>query len=241
MRTTTLPSMLEVLARNVNYRNRAARLYEVGKIYLPGGPGGLANEPRMLTLGAYGEDMDFFAVKGAVEALLKELRVKDVTFEAYGEDPSYHPGRCAAVRAGEDWLGVVGQIHPLTAAAYGVEEDLYCAELSFDTLLAHQGPGVEYAPLPRFPAAARDIAVVCREEITVGALEACIRRAGGKLLREAALFDIYRGRGVAAGSKSVAFSLTLRADDRSITAGEADEEVKTILAALETELGAVLR
>ena len=241
MRTTTLPSMLEVLARNVNYRNRAARLYEVGKIYLPGGPGGLANEPRMLTLGAYGEDMDFFAIKGAVEALLKELRVKDVTFEAYGEDPSYHPGRCAAVRAGEDWLGVVGQIHPLTAAAYGVEEDLYCAELSFDTLLAHQGPGVEYAPLPRFPAAARDIAVVCREEITVGALEACIRRAGGKLLREAALFDIYRGRGVAAGSKSVAFSLTLRADDRSITAGEADEEVKTILAALETELGAVLR
>ena len=241
MRTTTLPSMLEVLARNVNYRNRAARLYEVGKIYLPGGPGGLANEPRMLTLGAYGEDMDFFVVKGAVEALLKELRVKDVTFEAYGEDPSYHPGRCAAVRAGEDWLGVVGQIHPLTAAAYGVEEDLYCAELSFDTLLAHQGPGVEYAPLPRFPAAARDIAVVCREEITVGALEACIRRAGGKLLREAALFDIYRGRGVAAGSKSVAFSLTLRADDRSITAGEADEEVKTILAALETELGAVLR
>ena len=241
MRTTTLPSMLEVLARNVNYRNRAARLYEVGKIYLPGGPGGLANEPRMLTLGAYGEDMDFFAVKGAVEALLKELRVRDVTFEAYGEDPSYHPGRCAAVRAGEDWLGVVGQIHPLTAAAYGVEEDLYCAELSFDTLLAHQGPGVEYAPLPRFPAAARDIAVVCREEITVGALEACIRRAGGKLLREAALFDIYRGRGVAAGSKSVAFSLTLRADDRSITAGEADEEAKTILAALETELGAVLR
>ncbi len=241
MRTTTLPSMLEVLARNVNYRNRAARLYEVGKIYLPGGPGGLANEPRMLTLGAYGEDMDFFAIKGAVEALLKELRVRDVTFEAYGEDPSYHPGRCAAVRAGEDWLGVVGQIHPLTAAAYGVEEDLYCAELSFDTLLAHQGPGVEYAPLPRFPAAARDIAVVCREEITVGALEACIRRAGGKLLREAALFDIYRGRGVAAGSKSVAFSLTLRADDRSITAGEADEEVKTILAALETELGAVLR
>ena len=122
-----------------------------------------------------------------------------------------------------------------------MEEDLYCAELSFDTLLAHQGPGVEYAPLPRFPAAARDIAVVCREEITVGALEACIRRAGGKLLREAALFDIYRGRGVAAGSKSVAFSLTLRADDRSITAGEADEEGKTILAAQAAELGAVLR
>ena len=241
MRTTTLPSMLETLTRNFNNRNQNVKLYELGRIYLPGGDNGLARESKVLTLGAYGEEMDFFSLKGTVEALLRDIRCNEATYVTQSSNPSYHPGRCAAVRAGEDWLGVVGQIHPLTAAAYGVEEDLYCAELSFDTLLAHQGPGVEYAPLPRFPAAARDIAVVCREEITVGALEACIRRAGGKLLREAALFDIYRGRGVAAGSKSVAFSLTLRADDRSITAGEADEEVKTILAALETELGAVLR
>lgn len=96
-------------------------------------------------------------------------------------------------------------------------------------------------PLPKFPAAARDIAVVCREAVTVGALTDCIRRAGGKLLKDTALFDIYRGPGVAEGSKSVAFSLTLRSDERSITAAEADEEVKAILTALEKELGAVLR
>ena len=241
MRTTALPSMLETLQRNCNYRNKSARLYEIGKIYLPGGPDGLANEPKMVTLGAYGEDMDFFAMKGAVEALLREIRAQDVHFETCSSDPSYHPGRCAAVYAGGEQIGVIGQIHPLVARNYGADTDLYCAELSFDALLAAQGPGAEYVPLPRFPAVNRDIALVCREEVTVGALTACIRRAGGKLLRDTALFDVYRGTGIAAGSKSVAFSLTLRADDRSIVAAEADDEIKAILEALEKELGAVLR
>ncbi len=241
MRTTTLPSMLEILSRNYSYRNRSARLYEIGRIYLPGGPDGLANEPKMLTMGAYGEGFSFFTLKGAVEALLRDLRVADVRFTACQADPSYHPGRCAGVYAGEKLLGVMGQIHPSVAANYDVDCELYCAELSFDALLEVQGPGAEYAPLPRFPAVSRDIAVVCREEITAGALEACIRRSGGKLLRDIALFDIYRGSGVAEGSKSVAFSLTLRSDERSITAAEADGEIGEILAALEKELGATLR
>ena len=241
MRTTTLPSMLDILARNYSYRNKDVRLYEIGRVYLPGGPDGLANEPRMLTLGAYGEGYDFFTMKGAVESVLRDLRVAGAAFRACQDDPSYHPGRCAGVYAGEKLLGVMGQIHPAVAANYGVDCELYCAELSFEALLEAQGPGAEYHPLPRFPAVSRDIAVVCGEEVTVGALEACIRKAGGKLLRDVALFDIYRGQGVAEGSKSVAFSMTLRADDRSITASEADGEVKDILTALEQELGATLR
>ncbi len=241
MRTTTLPSMLDILARNYSYRSKDVRLYEIGRVYLPGGPDGLANEPRMLTLGAYGEGYDFFTMKGAVESILRDLRVADAGFRACQDDPSYHPGRCAGVYAGEKLLGVVGQIHPAVAANYDVDCELYCAELSFEALLEAQGPGAEYHPLPRFPAVSRDIAVVCGEEVTVGALEACIRKAGGRLLRDVALFDIYRGQGVAAGSKSVAFSMTLRADDRSITASEADGEVKDILTALEQELGATLR
>ena len=100
MRTTALPSMLETLQRNCNYRNKSARLYEIGKIYLPGGPDGLANEPKMVTLGAYGEGMDFFVMKGAVEALLREIRAQDVSFQPCSSDPSYHPGRCAVIRAG---------------------------------------------------------------------------------------------------------------------------------------------
>ena len=244
MRTTTLPSMLEILTRNWNYRNKSARLYEVGRIYLSGGEDGLANETKVLTLGAYGEDMDFYTMKGAIEAILKDIRAKDVHFEGPSgapSDASYHPGRCATVWSGSDCIGVFGQIHPLVARNYGVDGELYCAELSFDELMNAKGPDPLYAPLPRFPAVTRDIAVVCGRDVTVGALEKCITRAGGKLLREVSLFDIYQGQGIPEDKKSVAFNLVLRSDEGTITAAQADEEVRDILAALESELGAVLR
>ena len=244
MRTTTLPSMLEILTRNWNYRNKSARLYEVGRIYLSGGEDGLASETKVLTLGAYGEDMDFYTMKGAIEAILKDIRAKDVHFEGPSgapSDASYHPGRCATVWSGSDCIGVFGQIHPLVARNYGVDGELYCAELSFDELMNAKGPDPLYTPLPRFPAVTRDIAVVCGRDVTVGALEKCITRAGGKLLREVSLFDIYQGQGIPEDKKSVAFNLVLRSDEGTITAAQADEEVRDILAALESELGAVLR
>jgi len=241
MRTTTLPSMLEVLTRNYNYRNKAVKLYEIGRIYLPGGQDGLAVESKVLTLGAYGLGMDFYTMKGALEAILRDLRVRDVHFEPCTDNPSYHSGRCAYVYAGSDILGVFGQIHPLTSKNYGVDAEFYCAELSFDELLLAKGPTPAYTPLPKFPAVTRDIAVVCDERITVSELEGAIRRGAKGLLKEAVLFDIYRGKGVGEGKKSVAFNLTLRADDRSLTAAEADEDVKSILETLKTDLGAVLR
>ena len=242
MRTTVLPSMLEILTRNYNFRNKCAKLYEVGRIYLPGGADGLAVEKKVLSLGAYGEGMDFFALKGAVEAILGEIRAADVTFEAPQiPNPSYHPGRCAQVLVNGQEVGVFGQIHPLVAQNYGVDAEFYCAELDFDQLMCGKGPDPQYVPLPKFPAVTRDIAVVCGEAVTVGALEDCIRRGAKGLLKEVTLFDIYRGKGVAEGKKSVAFNLVLRADDRSLTAEEADADVKAILETLEKELGAVLR
>ena len=242
MRTTTLPSMLEVLARNYNNRNKSAWLYELGRIYLPGPEdGGLADEAKILTLGAYGNGMDFFTLKGAVEALMKGVRARDVHFEPCTEDASYHPGRCAYVYSGSDIVGVFGQVHPHAAKNFGVDGELYCAELSFDELLMAQGADPEYAPLPKFPAVTRDIAVVCGEAVTVGALEAAIRKGAKGLLKDVALFDIYRGKNIGEGKKSVAFNLTLRADDRSLTGEEADEDVKSILETLEKECGAVLR
>ncbi len=241
MRTTTLPSMLEVLGRNWNNRNRTAWLYELGRIYMPGGEDGLADEAQILTLGAYGDGMDFFAMKGAVEALMKGIRARDVRFEPCAEDPSYHPGRCAYVYSGTDIVGVFGQIHPLAAQNFGVDGELYCAELSFDELLHAQGPDPEYAPLPKYPPITRDIAVVCSEEVPVGALERAIRRGAKGLLKEVSLFDIYRGKNLGEGKKSVAFNLVLRSDDRSLTGEEADADVKSILEALEQDCGAVLR
>ena len=240
MRTTTLPSMLEILTRNYNFRNKSAKLYELGRVYFKRADG-LADEPKVLTLGAYGDGMDFFALKGAVEAVLKQLRIENVRFLADSENPSYHPGRCAKVFSGDRLLGGLGQVHPHVAGNYGVDAELYAAELRFDALYESKGAQPVYQPLPKFPAVTRDIAVVCDKAVTVGELEDAIRKGAKGLLKDVALFDIYTGVGIAPGKKSVAFNLTLRSDDRSLTAEEADADVKSILTALEQECGAVLR
>ncbi len=242
MRTTTLPSMLEILARNYNFRNKSIRLYELGRTYFSKNDGsGMADEPKVLSLGAYGGGMDFFSLKGAVEALLDGLRITGVRYESEKENPSYHPGRCAKVFSGETLLGVFGQIHPHVADNYGVECELYTAELHFDALFQCVNGKPLYRPLPKFPAVTRDIALLCGQDLSVGALEDCIRRGAKGLLRRVTLFDIYTGPGVPDGKKSVAFNLELRADDRSLTAEEADTDLKSILDLLKTELDAVLR
>ncbi len=242
MRTTTLPSMLDILARNYNYRNKDVRLYELGRVYLPGREDGLADEKKVLTLGAYGEGFDFYALKGTVEAILKDIRAEEIGFDGhrFGNE-SYHPGRFATVWVGGVEVGHMGQIHPNVARNFGVDAELYCAELDFDKLFQVRGADPEYVPLPKFPSVTRDIAVVCDEAVTVGALEKAIRKGAKGLLKEAALFDIYRGKGIDEGKKSVAFNLVLRADDRSLTSEEADEDVKAILEALEKDCGAKLR
>ena len=142
---------------------------------------------------------------------------------------------------GTECLCFFGQIHPLVAQNYWVDGELYCAQLALDELAQAKGADPVYTPLPKFPAVTRDIAVVCDEAVTVGALEDCIRKAARGLLKDVTLFDIYRGKGVGDGKKSVAFNLTLRADDRSLTGEEAESEVQHILAALASELGATLR
>ncbi len=242
MRTTTLPSMLEILARNCHYRNKAVRLYELGRTYFAKNDGsGMADEPKVLSLGGYGGGMDFFQLKGAVEAVLEGLRIRDVRFEAESGNPSYHPGRCARVFRGECLLGVLGQIHPAVAENYGADCELYAAELDFSALLENMGGTPVYQPLPRFPAVTRDISLICDKDLPVAKLEDCIRRGAKGLLKAVSLFDVYTGKGIPEGKKSVAFNLELRADDRSLTAQEADEDVKSILELLKQELDSVLR
>ena len=242
MRTTTLPSMLEILARNCHYRNKAVRLYELGRTYFAKNDGsGMADEPKVLSLGAYGGGMDFFGMKGAVEAVLEGLHIEGLRFEAESGNPSYHPGRCARVWSGDRLLGVLGQIHPAVAENYDVDCELYAAELDFSALYESMGGTPVYQPLPRFPAVTRDIALVCDKCLPVGKLEECICRGAKGLLKGVRLFDVYTGKGVPEGKKSVAFNLELRADDRSLTAQEADEDVKGILDLLAKELDSVLR
>ena len=240
MRTTILPSMLEILTRNYNYRNKEARLYEIGRVYFKK-PDGTADEPKIVSLGAYGAKMNFFVLKGWVEELLESLDMVDLRFTAERENPSYHPGRCARVYAGQTEIGVLGQIHPEVAKNYGVDAELYCAELRFDALFALKGGIPVYKPLPKFPAVTRDIAVVCDAEIPVGDMIRCITANGGKYLCGCDIFDVYTGHHIADGKKSVAFSLTMRAEDQTLTDDHAEETVKAVLDALKTAFGAVMR
>ena len=240
MRTTILPSMLEILTRNWNYRNKSVKLYELGRTYFPRADG-LADEPKTLCLGAYGPGMDFFTLKGAVEAVLDGLRIPEVSYTAQGANPSYHPGRCADVYSGDKFLGVLGQIHPTVAATYGIDAELYTAELSLDALLNCAGPEPVYQALPRFPSVPRDLALVCDKAIPVADLRDAIRQSGSELLKSVALFDIYTGPGIPPDKKSVAFNLTFRSDERSLTAAEVEEAVARILDALRDSLNAVLR
>ena len=240
MRTSILPSMLDILARNYNYRNASVRLYELGKVYFKRADG-LADEPKVLSLGAYGGGIDFFALKGAVETVLDALRIPGVRFAAERENPSYHPGRCAKVLVGDTEIGVLGQIHPLVAKNYGVDAEVYCAELRFDLLYALRGETPVYQPLPRFPAATRDLSLVCAEEVTVGELAETIRAHGGQYLERVRFVEVYRGAPILPGFKSVTFSLTLRAEDHTLTVEHADEAVSAILAGLEQAHGAVIR
>lgn len=241
MRTVALPSMLAILARNNAYHNDAVKLYELAKVYLPKPGQTLPDEPKHLVLGTYGEHEDFFKMKGEIEAFLRGMNVPEARYTAEKHDPTFHPGRCARVSVGGVDLGCFGQIHPLVARSYGIDGEIFAAELNFTALLSLQLPEKTYTPLPKYPAVTRDIAVVCGEAVTVAALSDCIRAAGGKLLRSVELFDIYRGKGIASGSKSAAFRLTLRADDRTLTDADSDGVVSTVLAALEKELNAKLR
>ena len=241
MRTTALPSMLGVLSTNLSRRNMEAKLYEMATVYKKQPGKMLADERTVLTLGAYGGGVDFFALKGAVEALLCAARTPDVRFTADTETAAFHPGRCAAVWSGDTRLGTLGQIHPDVCAAYGLDGATYCAEI--DVVLLHDLEGAEpvYTPLPRFPAITRDIAVVCDAAVPVGELTECIRKAEKNVLRGVKLFDVYTGVGIPEGKKSVAFSLTLRSDDSTLTDDHAEEAVRAVLDALRENFGAVIR
>ena len=241
MRTIALPSMLDILSRNYNYHNKNVKLYELAKIYLPKEGNELPAEPKMLLMGTYGEGISFFTLKGQLEAVLQGLRLPKAEYTAAKDNPSYHPGRCAAVSINGELLGYMGQVHPLVCKNYGLDTEVYCVEIDFSKAFTMILPEPTFTPLPKYPAVTRDLSLLCDEATTIAELEKVITAAGGKLLRRVDLFDIYRGKGVAEGKKSVAFSLQLRADDRTLTDADSEGVTKKVLSALETKLGAVLR
>ena len=240
LRTTALPSMLQVLATNYNNRNPEAALYEVAQEFLPTQADQLPEEKPGVILGAYGGGWDFYALKGRVEALLEKLGVHEVEYRPCTHNPAYHPGRCAAIVVGEETIGGIGEIHPEVCENFEIGTKVYAAQLDGNALFRLHSEEKSYTPMPRFPASTRDLAVICDEALPVAEIEKAIRRHVGKLLEKVQLFDVYRGAQIPAGKKSVAYALILRAADRTLTVEECDKAMAQALEGLK-EVGAEIR
>ena len=241
MRTQLVTNMLTVLATNYNRRNDACRFFELSKVFIPKALP-LTEQPEerpALCIGLYGEGEDFFTLKGLVEQLMAAFGCR-VDYRVSAE-PYLHPGRQAeAVLYDGTRVAVFGELHPDTAQSYGFGCRVYTAEVALDVLFAVPEKRVIYKPLPRFPAVERDLALLCDDSMPVAQIEAVIRKAGGRTLESVRLFDVYRGAQILAGKKSVAYSLTFRAADKTLTDADIDPAVRSICAALE-EKGCLLR
>lgn len=248
MRTTALPSMCEILSKNYNNRNSCAYLFEVGNEYLPVEGEELPREPQRLTVGFYNTDGsdDFFTLKGAVETLLYRLGADGCEYGAadadcgFDEVCAFHPGRAAVVRKDGRPIGIFGELSYRCAENYGIAARCYVAKLDLDVLMEVSSAERVYKPLPKFPAVTRDISIVCDESIPVAKLEKTISGAVGKILESVKLFDVYKGKQVEEGKKSVSYSLVMRSHESTLTDEQADGAVRKALKAL-AELGAQLR
>ncbi len=250
MRTTALPSLLEVAARNAAARAEVCALFEEATEYSPAAePGELPYEAKKLVMAAYGPGWDYFALKGAVEALLAMAGARRYEFRRNAEGGTFHPGRCADLwlalpgeDEGENWvkLGTIGEIHPAVCRNYDVKTRVVAADISQDILFEAIGPTPQMKPLPRFPAVTRDLALVADEALPAAELAAAITKAAGKRLESLKLFDVYTGEKIGAGKKSLAYSLTLRDEQATLTDADADALTQKVLEAL-GKMGVVLR
>lgn len=248
MRTILTPGMLEVLARNYSRSVEDVRAFEIGKVFSKNyiQPEGLPDESFDLSLGVYGKDESFFTLKGMIECMFDMMGIKDVSYIAEPEYGVYHPGRCARVvkvtdKGEEVELGIMGEVHPDVASNYGIGDKAYCGEFFLDRLMEFSSREIQYSKPPKYPSTSRDIAMVVSESTPVAEIEKVIKEAGTEILRSVKLFDIYRGIQVGAGKKSVAYSLTYRHDDRTLTDVETEEAHAKVVEALKNNLGASIR
>jgi phenylalanyl-tRNA synthetase beta chain len=243
MRTMLTPNMMEVLSKNYAKGNKAVKLFEIGRIFnnVKINCDGQPAEAEGLSMGIYGEEADFFEIKGIINGLLDSLGIDDVVYEAEEGLGMYHPGRCANIISNGELLGTVGEMHPDVAERYGISERVYTCELLFSAIMGQSETDIIYTPLPKYPAVTRDIALLVDEDITVGSIMDIISEKGGKLLENAELFDVYRGKQIESGKKSVAFALTYRDAGKTLTDDEVAKVHNNILAGLEKEVNAVLR
>ena len=239
MRTHALPSMLEVLARNVSRKVERCKVSEIMTLYFRDGE--LSNEKKSLCFAFTADCGGFYELKADAEALFTRLNIVNREYVAVSDNPSFHPGRCANIVCGNTVVGVLGEVHPLVCENYDLPRGVCAAIISTESLFESVKNERGYIPLPVYPAMERDLALICDKDAEVGKLIKDIRSYAGKSLEDAFVFDVYRGKGVEEGKKSVAVRLVFRLADKTMTDEEADAGVKKILKKLEREQGIVLR
>ena len=241
MRTTALPSMMDSLERNFSRSNEVAKLFEIGKIYLPKENKAILPEERnILCIGMYGE-VDYLHLKGVVENILETLGIQQFSFERISDNTSYHPGKTAALIIRKQYVGIIGEVHPEVANNYGISEATYVAELNMDILYEAADLDKKYKALPKFPAVTRDIAMLVEDGILVQQIEDIIKKQGGKIVEKIKLFDVYKGKQIPEGKKSIAYSITYRKEDKTLTDVEVSKIHQKVLRSLEYGLGAEFR
>ncbi len=240
MRTTAIPSMLDILAKNYNNRNSSSFLFELAKEYIPTTANELPIENNKIIAGFYGNNVDFFEVKGIMENLLTTLGVTEYDITALKTNATYHSGRCAILSINGETLGIIGQIHPNCVKNYGINCEVYAFNLDMDLIYKVSNREKLYKPLPKYPATTRDLAIICDEETPVIELSKCIESSCGKHLESLKLFDVYKGSQIEKGKKSVAFKIVLRSSESTLTDEQADKDINKIIKALST-INAILR
>ena len=245
MRPTTIPSMMQILATNANKKNQNVKLFDLSRSYknvkqeVQNGEVPLQEE--ILTIGMYGEDTDFYTLKGMIENILEAININHYEVEKETKNASYHPGRCANLKVGIDVIATLGEVHPEVLDNYMISQRAYLAEVNITKLVKYAKANKKYAEVPKFPAVERDIAVMVDEKVEVGQIEKIVMKKAKKLLESMQLFDIYRNEKLGENKKSVAYSLIFRDKNKTLSDEEINSTMESIVSELEKSLGAELR
>lgn len=251
MRPTTIPSMMQILAGNNNKKNQNVKLFDISRNYKnidnQVEKGEVPLQENILTIGMYGEDVDFYTLKGLVENILEAANVNRYDIQRETTNESYHPGRCANLKVGIDTIATFGEVHPEVLMNYEINKRVYLAEINITKIVKYSRINKKYTEVPKFPAAERDIAVIVDEDVQVGNIEKAITKKCKKLLKgqkgleELKLFDIYRDEKIGKNKKSVAYSLIFRDKTKSLSDDEINPVMEEITKELEEKFGAELR
>ncbi|MGL6107298.1 phenylalanine--tRNA ligase subunit beta [Romboutsia sp.] len=239
MRTTLIPNMLEVLATNVAHKVEKAAAFECGHIFTP--QDGLPIETSYMSIGMYDKEVDFFVLKGMVETLLNNAGLKGYEIEPETTNSTFHPGRCAKIVYNNIYIGTFGELHPDVIENYNLGQRVYVSEINIDAVFGNINTKKIYTPLAKYPSTSRDIALIVKDEVLVKQIEDIIKANAGGLVESYKLFDVYKGSQIEEGHKSIAYSITYRSAEKTLTDEDVAKVHEKILSELSEKLNANLR